>query len=117
MTHVQSRSGGIFVESSGNGEPMLLIPGLGMDHTYYHLTAPLLGDTFEVHAVAPRGTGQSDKKPPYSVESWAADFGDVIENIGHGAMHIVGSSLGGGMALALAERPAQLRLSLLLRGA
>ena len=116
MTHVQSRSGGIFVESSGNGEPMLLIPGLGMDHTYYRLTAPLLGDTFEVHTVDPRGIGQSDKKAPYSVESWAADFGDVIENIGHGAMHIVGSSLGGGMALALAESRPELVRSLIVVG-
>src|SRR3974390_1499802 len=101
MTHVQSRSGHIFVESSGKGEPMLLIPGLGMDHTYYRLTAPLLGDTFEVHTVDPRGIGPSDKKAPYSVESWAADLGDVIESIGHGPMHIVGSSLGGGRELDL----------------
>jgi pimeloyl-ACP methyl ester carboxylesterase len=116
MPHVESRSGRIFVESTGKGEPMLLIPGLGMDHTYFRLTAPLLGDTFETHAVDPRGIGQSDKKAPYSVESWAADFADIIEKMQRGPMHVVGSSLGGGMALALAESRPDLVRSLTVVG-
>ena len=116
MSQIKTRSGGIFVETSGTGEPMLLIPGLGMDHTYYRLTAPLLGDTFEAHTVDPRGIGQSDKKAPYSVESWAADFADIIETIGHGPMHVVGSSLGGAMALALAESRPDLVRSLIVVG-
>lgn len=116
MTLVQTRSGGIFVEASGRGEPMLLIPGLGMDHTYYRLTAPLLADLFEVHTVDPRGIGQSDKIAPYSVETWAADFADIIESVGHGPMHVVGSSLGGAMALALAESRPDLVKSLIVVG-
>jgi pimeloyl-ACP methyl ester carboxylesterase len=116
MAHVESRSGRIFVESSGKGEPMLLIPGLGMDHTYFRLTAPLLADDFEVHTVDPRGIGQSDKNGPFSVESWAADFGDVIESMKHGPVHVVGSSLGGAMALALAESRPELVRSLIVVG-
>lgn len=116
MPHVGVKSGRIFVESSGRGEPMLLIPGLGMDHTYFRLTAPLLADDFEVHTVDPRGIGQSDKKGPFSVESWAADFGDVIETMGRGPMHVVGSSLGGAMALALAESRPELVRSLVVVG-
>jgi pimeloyl-ACP methyl ester carboxylesterase len=116
MTQIQTRSGEIFVETSGRGEPMLLVPGLGMDHTYYRLTAPLLADLFEVHTVDPRGIGQSDKKAPYSVESWAADFADIIESVGHGPMHVVGSSLGGAMALALAESRPDLVQSLTVVG-
>jgi pimeloyl-ACP methyl ester carboxylesterase len=95
---------------------MMLIPGLGMDHTYFRLTAPLLGETFEVHTVDPRGIGQSDKKAPYSVESWAADFADIIEKMQRGPMHIVGSSLGGAMALALAESRPDLVRSLVVVG-
>ena len=78
MTYLKSRSGNIFAECEGRGEPMLLIPGLGMDHTYYRLASPILAKDFEVIAVDPRGIGQSDKKAPYSVESWAADFADVV---------------------------------------
>jgi len=69
MALIESRSGRIFVETSGRGEPILLIPGLGMDHTYYRFAAPLLAPDFEVHTVDPRGIGQSDKKAPYNVES------------------------------------------------
>jgi pimeloyl-ACP methyl ester carboxylesterase len=116
MTHYESRSGRIFVEITGRGEPMLLIPGLGMDHTYYRLAIPLLAERFEVYAADPRGIGQSDKKGPYSVESWAADLGDVIEKVGRGPMHVVGSSLGGSMALALAESRPELLRSLTIVG-
>jgi len=116
MSYFKSRSGKIFAETAGRGEPMLLIPGLGMDHTYYRLTAPMLARDFEVFAVDPRGIGQSDKKAPYSVESWASDFADVIEDIGHGPAHLVGSSLGSAMAMALAEARPDLARSLIVVG-
>ncbi len=117
MAFFKSRSGNIFAERQGSGEPMLMIPGLGMDHTYYRLTAPLLASDFEVFTVDPRGVGQSDKKAPYSVESWAADFADIIEDIGRGPAHVVGSSLGSSMAMALAESRPDLVRSLVLVGA
>ena len=116
MSFFKSRSGKIFAENSGHGEPMLMIPGLGMDHTYYRLTAPILAEDFEVFTVDPRGIGQSDKKAPYSVESWAADFADVIEDMGRGPVHVVGSSLGCGMAMVLAEGRPDLVRSLVLVG-
>ena len=116
MTYLKSRSGNIFAECEGRGEPMLLIPGLGMDHTYYRLASPILAKDFEVIAVDPRGIGQSDKKAPYSVESWAADFADVVENMGRAPVHVVGSSLGGSMAMALAEARPDLVRSLIIVG-
>jgi pimeloyl-ACP methyl ester carboxylesterase len=116
MAFIETRSGRIFVETTGRGEPIMLIPGLGMDHTYYRFAVPLLAPDFEVHTVDPRGIGHSDKKAPYSVESWAADFADVIEKIGQGPMHVVGSSLGGGTALALAEGRPELVRSLVVVG-
>ena len=116
MAFFESRSGRIFIETEGHGEPIILIPGLGMDRTYYRLATPFLARDFEVHAIDPRGIGQSEKKGPYSVESWAADFGDVIENMGRGPVHVVGSSLGGSMALALAESRPELVRSLTVVG-
>jgi pimeloyl-ACP methyl ester carboxylesterase len=116
MKFFNSQSGRIFAEMQGRGEPMLLIPGLGMDHTYYRLALPILANDFEVFAVDPRGIGQSDKKAPYSVETWAADFGDVIQEMGRGPVHVVGSSLGGSMAMALAESRPDLVQSLIIVG-
>src|SRR5262245_65830946 len=59
----------------------------------------------QVVAVDPRGIGRSTKSPPpYSVEGWADDFALMIDKLGFGPIHVLGSSLGGSMALALAQR-------------
>lgn len=102
----------------GAGEPLLLIPGLGMDHTYYKFGIPLLARHFTVYAVDPHGIGQSTKSPPpYSVEGWAEDFAVFIDKLGHGPIHVLGSSLGGAMALALAARhPDKLRSLIVVGG-
>ena len=38
----------IWYEAHGGGTPLLLLPGLGMDHHYYRLAAPLLQDVATV---------------------------------------------------------------------
>jgi pimeloyl-ACP methyl ester carboxylesterase len=105
-------------EDSGSGEPILLVPGLGMDHTYYRLGAPLLARHMRVIAVDPRGIGGSTRSPPpYAVEAWADDFAMMIDGLGFGPIHVLGSSLGGAMALALAQRHAGRVKSLVVVGA
>lgn len=89
----------------GAGEPLLLIPGLGMDSSYYNRVMPELAKHFSVYAIDPRGVGKSSKTPPpYSVESWADDYAAFIDAIGKGPMHVLGSSLGGSTSLAVAVR-------------
>jgi pimeloyl-ACP methyl ester carboxylesterase len=104
--------------TSGAGEPILLIPGLGLDHSYYRLGAPLLARHMQVLAVDPRGIGGSTKPPPpYSVEGWADDFALMIDRLGFGPIHVLGSSLGGSMALALAQRhPGRLKSLIVVGG-
>jgi pimeloyl-ACP methyl ester carboxylesterase len=89
-----------------------------MDRTYYRLGAPLLARRMQVIAVDPRGIGGSTKSPPpYSVEAWADDFALVIDRLGLGPIHALGSSLGGAMALALAQRhPGKLRSLIVVGG-
>jgi pimeloyl-ACP methyl ester carboxylesterase len=105
MPEVEIGGATLHYEKVGAGEPILLIPGLGLDHTYYRLGAPLLAQHLQVLAVDPRGIGRSTKSPPpYSVEGWADDFAAMIDRLGFGPIHVLGSSLGGAMALALAQR-------------
>ena len=105
MAVVSIAEGEIHYVQSGHGEPLLLIPGLGLDHGYYRLAIPFLERRLAVTAVDPRGIGRSSKGPgPYSVESWADDFAALIDAFGQGPMHVLGSSLGGAMALALAVK-------------
>jgi pimeloyl-ACP methyl ester carboxylesterase len=103
---------------SGAGEPILLIPGLGLDHNYYRLATPTFARAMTVYAIDPRGIGESTKsRPPYSVEAWADDFAALIEGLGQGPIHVLGTSLGGAMALALAVRAPELVKTLTVVGA
>ena len=89
----------------GAGEPLLLIPGLGMESSYFNHVLPHLAKHFAVYAIDPRGIGKSTKTPPpYSVEGWADDFAAFIDAVGKGPMHVLGSSLGGATTLALGVR-------------
>ena len=104
--------------TSGAGEPILLIPGLGLDHSYYRFGIPLLSRHLQVLTVDPRGIGRSTKSPPpYTVEAWADDFAVMIDKLGFGPIHVLGSSLGGSMALALAQRhPGKLKSLIVVGG-
>ena len=112
------RGADLFCHQEGSGEPILLLPGLGLDYQYYRLATPLLSANLSVHAVDPRGIGQStDNDRPYTVEEWAMDFAELIPAIGLGPMHVLGTSLGGAMALALAEAAPETVRSLTVVGA
>jgi pimeloyl-ACP methyl ester carboxylesterase len=105
MPGIEISGATLHYEVAGAGEPILLIPGLGLDHSYYRFGIPLLARRLHVFAVDPRGIGRSTKSPPpYSVEGWADDFAEMIGKLGAGPIRVLGSSLGGAMALALAQR-------------
>ena len=105
MPDIEITGATLHCEVAGTGAPILLIPGLGLDHTYYRFGVPLLARRMQVLAVDPRGIGRStNSPPPYSVESWADDFAGMIDKLGFGPIHVLGSSLGGAIALALAQR-------------
>jgi len=117
VPEIEIPGGRLHYATSGGGQPILLIPGLGMDHTYYRLGAPLLSRHLQALAVDPRGIGRSTKSPPpYSVEDWADDFAVMIDRLGFGPIHVLGSSLGGAMALALAQRHPDKLKSLIVVG-
>jgi pimeloyl-ACP methyl ester carboxylesterase len=118
VPEVEIAGAALYYETSGAGEPILLIPGLGLDHTYYRLGAPRLAQHMQVLAVDPRGIGRSTKSPPpYSVEGWADDFATMIDRLPFGPIHVLGSSLGGAMALALAQRhPGKLKSLIVVGG-
>ena len=117
MPEIEIPGARLHYATSGSGEPLLLIPGLGLDHAYYRFGAPLLSRRLQVLAVDPRGIGRSTKSPPpYSVEGWADDFAVMIDQLGLGPIHVLGSSLGGAMALALAQRHPDKLKSLIVVG-
>jgi len=105
----------LFYQLSGTGEPVVLIPGLGLDHTYFRYAIPELERYFRVLAYDPRGTGQSDRPPgEYSSTLWANDLRQLLAQLGISEAHVVGSSLGGCVALDLVRQTPEVAKSLIL---
>ncbi len=93
----------IYYETRGSGAPLVVLGGLGLDVSEMgRLTGPL-AERFTVIAVDNRGTGRSAKPPgPYSIEQMAADAAAVLGQLGLHRAHVLGISMGGRIAIALA---------------
>ena len=84
--------------------PVLLIHGLGWDHALWAaLVDPLVAAGYRVIAPDLRGMGRSDKpNRPYSVDLYRRDLAAMLDVFGIGDLAVVGFSLGGMIAAALA---------------
>ena len=105
-----ARSGevSLYYESTGDGAPVLLIMGLGMNATGWWRTIPeLAGAGLRVLAFDNRGVGRSDSSPgPYTITMMAADAVAILDAAGIDRAHVYGISLGGMIAQAVAlEHP------------
>ena len=101
----------IYYEESGQGEPLLLVPGLSGVGSFW---APQVADfkrDFRVVIHDHRGTGQSThSRITYSVEQMAADVLKLMDTLGIEAAHFVGHSTGGAIGQILAiEHPRRLK--------
>lgn len=93
----------LYYESTGAGQAVVLIHGLGSYVGDWTPQVDALSDTFRVIAVDLRGHGRSDKPAgPYSVADFSADIATLIRSLDAGPAHIVGLSLGGAVAFQLA---------------
>jgi pimeloyl-ACP methyl ester carboxylesterase len=93
----------IHYEVHGEGRPLLLILGLGADVSEYTALIDQLAARSRVIAFDNRGAGRSDKPDaPYSIELMAADALGVMDALGVTRAGVLGISLGGRIALALA---------------
>jgi pimeloyl-ACP methyl ester carboxylesterase len=89
----------IYWEQRGDGEPVLLIMGLGYTLDMWHRTAPLLARHYRVILFDNRGVGRSDCPPgPYSISEMAADAAAVVDAAGCNRVHVFGVSMGGMIA-------------------
>jgi pimeloyl-ACP methyl ester carboxylesterase len=95
------------VEIHGEGEPLVLIAGLGYDRWAWHRMIPGLARRFQVIAFDNRGVGGSDRPAgPYSASLLARDTAGLLDALGIARAHVFGHSMGGFVAQALAiEHP------------
>lgn len=93
----------MYYELTGDGPPLVLIAGLGLDVSECGQLIDALVGRYRVLAFDNRGAGQTDKPDePYTVAQMADDTAGLMRALGIERAHVVGMSLGGRIALELA---------------
>jgi len=107
----------IFVREAGSGDPLLLIHGLGMSSELWIHQFPAFAPHYRTLAVDLRGFGQSSRPSApgsYDIGVLAADIAAVMQGLSLGRCHVLGTSMGGFVAQALALTHPELCRSLML---
>jgi 3-oxoadipate enol-lactonase len=97
------------VAGPADGEPVLMINGLGAPRAGWSLQVPALAERYRVFTFDNRDVGEtgagSDPKP-YGMAQFSHDSAGLIDALELGPVHIIGASMGGAIAQELAlERP------------
>jgi 3-oxoadipate enol-lactonase len=93
----------LYYETSGDGHAVAFLNDVGYGAWLWGWQHASLRGLFETVVFDPRGTGRSDNPPgPYTIDTLAADAEAVFSDHGVRRVHLVGSGLGGMVALAYA---------------
>jgi pimeloyl-ACP methyl ester carboxylesterase len=96
------------IHAPGEGPPMLLLHGIGMDWRVWQAVSRRLRPHFDLYMLDLRGHGDSYKPVHgYTLAHYAADVEEILDKTGITGAVLVGSSLGG-MVAASVEAPADL---------
>ena len=99
MPYVTANGVRTHFEMVGDGPPLLLIAGNGMDHTAFRDQVPSFALKFRCITYDLRGVGQSDvPQSGYTTPEMARDAVALLSALGFESAHIAGYSLGGAIA-------------------
>jgi aminoacrylate hydrolase len=101
----------IYYEVTGDGPPLLLVPGLSGQGAFWVKQVPELARDFRVIVHDHRGTGASThSRIRYSVEQMADDVLRLMDALRIDSAHLVGHSTGGAIGQVIAQdHPARLQ--------
>jgi pimeloyl-ACP methyl ester carboxylesterase len=103
--------------ATGEGTPLLLIAGLGLEGSSWWRSTPDFAEQFRVITFDYRGTGRSGRAPlRCSTDDLADDAAAVLDEVGVENAFVYGFSLGGMVAQRLAVRHPE-RVNALVLGA
>lgn len=93
----------IFYEITGEGDPLLLIHGLGSSTRDWEKQVPNFSQKYQVITIDLRGHGKTDKpKGPYSIPMFAEDIAELMKSMNIDQVNLLGISLGGSIAFQCA---------------
>ena len=103
MPKIKANGIELYYEIHGAGKPLILISGLGYSLWQWHLMVPFLAKHFQVLTFDNRGVGHSDKPAgPYSAQMPATDTVALLDVLAIERAIVMGHSMGGFIAQALA---------------
>lgn len=92
------------VERPGASPPVVLLHSLALDRTMWESTVEAIGDGPAVVTMDLRGHGESPTSDAFTIEDIADDVADTLGRLGYDRAVIVGLSMGGCVAQAVAIR-------------
>ncbi len=99
MAFVENQGARIYWDQQGQGEPILLIMGLGYTSHMWYRIRPRLAEHYLTLACDNRGVGRSDVPPgPYSIPLMASDAAAILDAAHVESAHVFGISMGGMIA-------------------
>jgi 3-oxoadipate enol-lactonase len=103
MPHVKVGDIQMHYVEAGEGEPVVLVMGLGGDHLAWGFQVPFLATSYRVIAFDNRGAGQTDQPDtPYTIRGMARDTVGFLDALNIERAHVVGASMGGMIAQEIA---------------
>jgi len=103
MPIVETNGIELYYELNGSGKPLVLISGLGYSLWQWHRMVPYLAERFQVITFDNRGVGKSDKPDgPYSAQMLADDTVGLLKVLDIDKAVVMGHSMGGFIAQAIA---------------
>jgi 3-oxoadipate enol-lactonase len=115
MPTVRANGIDVYYELHGDGEPLLLIGGLGTELSAYKEVIRRLSQRYRVLGFDNRGVGRTDKpRTPYMIELMADDTADLVGALSMAPVHVLGHSMGGRIAMELALQHPELVRRLVL---
>lgn len=95
----------VYFTQEGKGEDILLLHGIGASHYVWRFITPKLAENYKVTAVDLLGFGLSDKPNTfkYDLDSQCEMVLELLKQLGIKKTAVIGSSMGGTIALRLAQ--------------
>ena len=102
----------------GQGQPLILLHGNGEEHGYFEHQIDHFSKAYRVIALDTRGHGRSPRgEKPFTIEQFAEDLHDFMDEKVIAKAHILGFSDGGNIALTFALKYPERVEKLVLNGA
>ena len=94
----------LYYESHGAGEPLIFVPSTAYSGEVWKPSQMPLANSLQLVFHDPRGCGRSvPEQEVYNIEQMALDIVALMDHLGLPSAHLIGHSMGGRIALSLAQ--------------